>query len=233
MEENKVIIEESEKVFPLWRVLYKSIWLILAVTIICGAIGITLGFLRSTPTYTASRKILLNVDFDTKGSTSEATAVVNNNTLAKRTLPTIADIIKTRAVVDRANSYGHGGEINSKQISVTYSEKSLIFTISYTDLTEAEAVVDLEDVVKAANEVIKEKEPTVFTSLEFVETQNVATVTKNTNIATYIILGFVGGLVLGVVLALLIFILDNKVKDGYELEEITGSSVIAIIEKNS
>ena len=55
----------------------------------------------------------------------------------------------------------------------------------------------------------------------------------NTNRTMYVLVGFLGGLVLGVVVAIMVFVLDNKVKDGYELEEITGSSVIAIIEKSN
>ena len=79
---NAVVKEETEKVFPLWRIIYKSIWLILLITVICGAIGVGLAFLRAKPSYTATRNILLNVEFEVDGNSNE----INNNTLGKRIL---------------------------------------------------------------------------------------------------------------------------------------------------
>lgn len=225
---NAVVKEETEKVFPLWRIIYKSIWLILLITVICGAIGVGLAFLRAKPSYTATRNILLNVEFEVDGNSNE----INNNTLGKRILPTIADIISTPEVVKRANEDTNGNAV-AGAIKVNYSENSLIFSISYTARTEIDAITNLESIVVASSDIVREKQPTVFSEIEFVQTHDEPMINKNTNRTMYVLAGFLGGLVLGVVVAIMVFVLDNKVKDGYELEEITGSSVIAIIEKSN
>lgn len=229
-ERNNIANEEVEKVFPLWHILYKNLVMIIIVTVICGIIGTVVGLVMAKPIYTASSNVMLKVAFyDDKGSTNE----INNTTLSKRTLPTVVDTIKSPDVVNVAKSVYNDDAISYKRIGVSYDDNGLIFTISYTDAKEEDAKLRLESVITAVKKVYKERQSTTFTDIEFVETQSDYSVTVSSKLTMYILVGILGGAIVAVALALLIFILDNKVKDGYELEDITGSSVIAIIEKQN
>lgn len=231
---NNIVNEEVEKVFPLWHILYKNLVLIICITVICGLLGTLAGLFLAKPVYTASSNMMLKVAFyDDKGATNE----INNTTLSKRTLPTVADTVTSPDVVNEAKyiymSKTNSDDISYKRISITYDENSLIFTISYVDAVEYDAEDKLSAVIEALKKVYKERQSTTFTDIEFVETQDDYTVTESSKLMMYILVGLLGGVIIAVAFALLVFILDNKVKDGYELEEITGTSVIAIIEKQN
>jgi capsular polysaccharide biosynthesis protein len=231
---NNIVNDEVEKVFPLWHILYKNLVLIICITVICGLLGTLAGLFLAKPVYTASSNMMLKVAFyDDKGATNE----INNTTLSKRTLPTVADTVTSPDVVNEAKyiymAKTNSDDISYKRINITYDENSLIFTISYVDAVEYDAEDKLSAVIEALKKVYKERQSTTFTDIEFVETQDYYTVTESSKLMMYILVGLLGGVIIAVAFALLVFILDNKVKDGYELEEITGTSVIAIIEKQN
>lgn len=228
MDENNTAVEnQEEKVFPFWQILYKNLLLIIIITVLCGALGTAAGFVCAKPVYTASSDIMLKVVFD-NGSNN----VVNNNTLSKRTLPTVADTISSPDIINVARGYRDDADIYAKNISVDYSNKSLIFSIGYVDDNEIDAKLRLADIITAVKMEFKDRHSTTFTDIEFVETQSEYKITVTNKLATYIIIGFVGGAVAGVIVAILVFVLDNKIKDCRELEELTGLSVIAVIENN-
>lgn len=226
-ENNNVVENQEEKVFPFWQILYKNLLLIIIITVICGALGTAAGFVYAKPVYTASSNIMLKVTFD-NGSNN----AINNNTLSKRTLPTVADTISSPDIINAARKLHDDDGIYAKNISVEYDSNSLIFSIGYVDDNETDAKLRLADIITAVKTEFKDRHSTTFTDIEFVETQSEYKITITNKLAMYIVIGFVGGAVAGVIVAILVFVLDNKVKDCRELEELTDSSVIAVIENN-
>ena len=235
---NNIVKEEVEKVFPLWHILYKNLVLIICITVICGLLGTLAGLFLAKPVYTASSNMMLKVAFySTTEEGKVTTNEINNTTLSKRTLPTVADTVTSPDVVNEAKfiymAKTNSDDISYKRINITYDEKSLIFTISYVDEKDYDAEDKLSAVIEALKKVYKERQSTTFTDIEFIETQDDYTVTESSKLMMYVLVGLLGGAIIAIAFALLVFVLDNKVKDGYELEEITGSSVIAIIEKQN
>ena len=75
------------------------------------------------------------------------------------------------------------------------------------------------------------EKPLNVKAMSFTETQNRYIASVSDNSMVYVIAGFVGGLIIAVSIAILIYVFDNKVKDVHELERITNVGTLSIIDK--
>ena len=219
--------------FPIWKLLYRNLWLILIVTILVGGIAAVYGFLTSKPKYTATCSVLLSISLD---STVDETNSATDISLSKLYLPTVTEIIASPKVEKGANEIYKGqGRINLNSVGVSHNENSLIFSMRYTDLSPELAKSKLKTFVEAGDRVLKEKGPDYVPAKEFIltQTQREFNVTSFHDGVKFVVTGAIIGLVGSVAFVFLRYVLDNKFKSSKELEEITGVSVIAYIEKTN
>ena len=200
--------------------------MIVILTVICGLGGTLLGYFWAKPTYKVTCNVILSVE-TTRSDDKD------NSSLAKAFMPTVADLIKTPKVISAAKGVSGDDGISLGALTIDYETTSLIFKISYSDTDQAAAAKRLADVIEAAKTELttSTEKPINVKSMGFTETQNTYKVTTTNKMGLYIFAGFVIGFAAGIIVAILIYILDNKVKDGSELEELTNTDVIAIIEK--
>ena len=251
-EQNAAVQEDS----AFLRLLYalKRFWvLILLMTLVGLGLGFGYAELKVKPVYTASKSVMFIVNA-TKIDSSSATSgngSSNNATLAKRYLPDAAVYITSDLFVKKDNEfysaaakenpeiYGTDpGSISRGAISVSYSDNSLIFSISYSDSTENAAKLKLDKVIEGSNFMIVNsgeedseiKGLIMGEDMELKPTQTYATVSVRNGNSRMIVIGAILGLVVGLAIVLLIYLLDNTVKDMRELERLTGSNVIAYLE---
>ena len=130
--------------------------------------------------------------------------------------------------------YNGSGKIYASSIG-TQSSESCIFTITYTDSDAETAKEKLESVVDGTRSIIAryEAEGKKIISageVDFTPTQAEPNVVYSYGIGKYVIVGLAIGLVVSIVSVIAVFLLDNKVKDAKDLEELTDTSVIAYIE---
>ncbi len=219
------ISEPARREFPLFRIIYRNLLLILIITILFGIGGTVYAYLRVKPSYTATCDVILSVELTNKKEDE-------NTSLARSFMPTIADLITTRKIMATAAGY-HGLGIYGGAMKISYDTSSLIFSIGYSDVSIQSATEKLQDVLRAIKEELTTgtEKPINVKSIGFTETQNSFVITSYSDKNLYIVLGVVIGLAVGIIISLLTYILDNKVKDINELEELSGTSVLAMIEK--
>lgn len=228
MEERKdnLTIEEGKNNFPILKILYRNWILILSIVIICTVVGTLFGALTAKPVYTAKSNVMLKVYLETNGTES----ISNNTSFAKKYLPTIADVVKSPAIINGAKEIGEPDNgISAGSVSVGYSNNSLIFSISYTDADKDLAVQRLDKVIESASKSFKQDKPIAVEAIELVKMQNVTSVSTSGGYAKYVVISLVAGMVFGVIIAILVYLLDNKLKDEKELEELTGVSVLSYL----
>lgn len=226
MENKNVNTSEMETNFSIFNVLYKHLFLIILATIIGLLAGVGVAFLRAKPTYTATKRVM----FITKYSESSNTAG-NDVILAKRYLPNAVDKIKSQIIILDANDiYTGEGNVNASNISASYGEESLIFSLSYTDLSPELAEEKLNAVIESAKLNFPRPDFSVAKDSTLREVENRTSITKNSNFGKFIILGAVAGLVIAVLYAVIKEATDNTIKDREEVEAITGVSLLACIE---
>ena len=222
MEEREITIqEESQKTIPLFGIIVKRWLLIALITVLCGLLAFGYCLLKVKPTYTAKQSVILRTSVS---NDTLANQVTTNVSLAKTYLPDVAGIVKSPAVVNKANE-GESDKVSSGAISVSYGDDSLIFSVSYTDYSLEMAKAKLDRVLEATDVLL-------VTAIEaervnITPTQNDYDVKVNSGLTKHIAIGVVLGLFIGVGLSVLLYVLDNTITDKLELERITGTDVLS------
>lgn len=234
MEQEQVVAVETEKSFPFFKILLKNALLIILTTILCALIGLGYCVMKVPPTYTASCSLILRTEI---GSSSSQSQTANQATLAKRYLPTVEKLIKSPGLLleaddNYAKKYeGEEQSLSKGAISVNYGEKSLIFSITYTDLSRELAEKKLNVLIDTFSTSKIVSSGIMADNVKFIRTQKDVDVVSNTSYVKYTIIGAVAGVVISVIATLIVYALDNTVRDKKEFEELTGVSVVAYINK--
>lgn len=211
--------------------LYEKLLLLILSTVLGALLGFGLGILRVSPVYTETTSVMLITDFKTaSGNNASNTSKI---TLAQLYLPNIEMILTSSEFIDATNeSYREQGgesEITASKININYSDEgSLIFNISYTDVSYELAEEKLDVVVETAKEILKTK--LVADNVELKETTNVNAQNAHYNYTKYIVVGLAIGLLISVGYVTVKYLMDNTIKDREEVERLTGVNVLAYID---
>ncbi len=226
MQNNNVMATEENNSFQFLRVIVKNLFLVILIIVLGTLAGLGIAFMRAKPTYTATVRVMFVAKY------SENTNSAGNDLLlAQKYLPNAVDKIQSPLFVADANDIYKGeGKIVASSISAQYGEKSLIFSLSYTDFTEEAAVAKLDAVIESAKLNFPKPEISVAKDATLKEVENKATVTVKSNFGKFILLGAFVGAVLIIGYLFIKEISDTSVRSKKELEELTGISVIACIE---
>ena len=221
-----------EKTTPLWKILYNSFIMIIIFVIVGAILGFGASKILSKPVYTASQTVILRMEITEENSGNEN---ADNASLAKIYLPDVAAIIKSPKIERLAQEkYGDGTKISRNSVSVTYGEKSMIFTIAYSDSNLDIAEEKLSCIIEVTTDFFIDAENSKVIeakNVSLVKVQNGVNVSKSTQTLTFTGVGAVVGLVLAVLVAILVHMFDNTVKDIEEFENMTGVSVLSHVEK--
>lgn len=120
-------------------------------------------------------------------------------------------------------------KFNPGSVNMSYSDKSLIFTLAYTDVSPELASGKLDALIET---VAKDLYIYVQASnVTLVSMQNENNIEMSFNRSKFVVLGGGVGAVVSITLVLVLYILDNTLKSKEELEQITGVDVLGVIEK--
>ncbi len=231
---------ENENAFsvPIGKILLKNLLLIILITVLVTALGTVYAMLKVKPSYTRTGNAILRVSLEPEDKITDDENIYTDVSLAQYYSNTISQVIKSAPVMELANKYykddasmKQQGGISRGSVGVGSSKDSLILKISYTDNDPNVAKDKLSKVFTAAREILNNMEAINASEIDFLETSNgYYAMSVSDSKTSVIILAFGVGLVIALVAACIRYLLDNKVKDSAELEKITGSMVIAVIE---
>ena len=156
-----------------FAVLYKNLLFIILSAILGALIGFGTGIITVKPVYTKSMSVMLLAEVD---ATEESASNSQDMALSQYWLGDVNKILKSSNFVTFANEYyeseNGSDSIDAASISVTYnSDQSLIFSISYTDLSYELAEAKLKSVISRAKIYLQDK--LVADNVELKETSNV------------------------------------------------------------
>ena len=216
------------------RVIWKNVILICCVTVAVTVACIVYVFGFVKPTYKATSDVLVAV------STSSTTDSVDyTNTL--RVVSTVgnemvtSDFVASKVAKDnfdvsteeKLNSAVKKIRANTK---ATVSTTSYVVSITYVDENEERAVKIVNDLSKYLNEYVDE-DTTVQAFKLNVSTMNEAKEASYNapNKKLYVIVAFLGGLVLSLVIVFIKEFMSNKFKTKDEVEYVLGKDIIGIL----
>lgn len=230
VEEN---VESTSITSSIFNFLYKNLIFILICVVLGGFLGFGANRLFHKPVYTASLKVMFITNItDTSSEGNVGTADVS---LAKLYLPETARLIKSADFAFAAtqiyqDEYDVNGTIDTEKINVEYNEKILIFTITYKDYSEQEAINKLKSVKRSAEENLPKSVQAKDVTIKATQSEDSITAVRNSQTVLYVIAGVVVGLILALVKVFISYSLDNSIKSKEELERLTGASLIAVID---
>lgn len=239
MEANNLLKNDNSLSFL--KVLYRYIYLIIALVITTTCLGLAYGAMFVEPVYTASRSFILSAPI-------EGAPAYNSAAVGRFYITQVESLLSTSEYVNISNDKykelkaetAETSKISAKAISVEYNDDSLIFTISFRDADPNEAAAKLHAVYLTARDQLKEDMG--LENLTLIDTENVeidlekdtykgVNVSVNDGKLTCVVIGFLAGLIISIGIALISFVLDNTVHDKDEFEQMTGISVLAYIDK--
>ena len=141
-------------------------------------------------------------------------------------------IVTSPDVINKANQAynNYSDPISAGSVKINYGDNSLIFEMSYSDQSEKVASDKLDYLFEIAKKELPKGMKASDVSL--IPTSKDYNLTVESAFVDNVLLGGAIGLFISVVVALVIYVLDNTVKDKYEMEELTGINVIAYIDKH-
>ena len=229
-------VQVQEKKFPLLKLLKRNWLLIAMITVLVTLLFASYSLFLTKPVYTASRSFILRTELVTGGTEME------NGALAVDVLlPQIEDNFTSQKYNEMANEEYKKDKyvkyndtaISRSAITFIYKEGSLIARLTYTDSNPKVAVEKLKAVFNTANTFFEAEAYTIT----LISTDNTElddsrfVITESSNLKKFIIIGIIAGFALSFVVVLIKNALDTTVKDRQELEELTGTNVIATINK--
>lgn len=230
--------ETTKKTFPFFRILRTNLLLMALITILVTLLGTLYGIMFVKPTYTVSRSVILRTELGVNSENAEST----NAALAELVIVQLEDHFTSAKYIEMANEEFkkknplEKSYISAGAISVDYSEDSLIFKLKYTDINKDLASKKLVAVYDSAIEYF-ENISTAYT-VKLIPTDNTGIdnsrfgLTVDNGMKKTILLSVVIGLALAVGVACIRYALDNTVHDKEDLEELTGTSVLAYVFKS-
>ena len=229
-------VEIQEKKFPLLKILKRN-WLLMAmITVLITLLFVAYSLVFTKPVYTASRSFVLRTELVAGGTEME-----NGSLAVDVLLPQIEDNFTSQKYNEMANKEYEKAQyvkydnttISRSAITFIYKEGSLIARLTYTDANPKVAVEKLKAVFNTANSFFEAEAYTITListdNSEFDDSRFV--VTKSNNLNKFIIFGILAGVALSFVIVLIKNALDTTVKDRQELEELTGTNILATINK--
>lgn len=227
-EQNLNLSNSTNKSFPFFRILYRNLTLIIIMVSTFVVLGTVYGVFMVKPVYTAKCDAIFYIVLQDSSSSVQR----GTTSLAKSSLPTFSDFIKSPIVEATARKNSNNNSISRGAVSVDYYSDNLIISISYTSATPEDAKEKLDAYIDAASSEFEAKPPIENAKrISLVKLQNEYIVRESKGGSDYFFLGLVIGLVLGVTISVLRYLLDNKLKDKDELEELTGVSLLSYIDK--
>ena len=231
--------ERQKKGVPFFKLVKNNLLLMILIIVLVGLIGTLLGVLYSKPICKASRSAILRTELQSSSPDAET----NNASLAFLVIGQLEYHFTSADYIEIANEKylqidsEAKDSVYSGNIILEYKEDSLIFTLSYQDTNEKRAINKLKAVFDASEDYFK-SHSTPY-NIKLIPTDNAGTddgrfiVSVSNSLSTYIIIGFLAGVALSVVVVLIKNAFDNTVHDKDELEDITGSNMLACIEKRN
>lgn len=208
----------------------KKRWqLIVSITLAVTIIVTVANFFLIKPKYQATTDIFIGKNVTDK---KDEAASYNNSEIQmyQKMLKTYASLINTTDLISNAFETAGITAISANQakseLVVEPQTDTQIIVIKYTNTNKQLA----KDVVDAITKEFIKVSPNYYdTSVNIIESVKLPTDPVSPNKKINILIGFIFGFILGVGVALILYMLDSTFKDKEDLEEIIGLPVIGVI----
>lgn len=211
----------------LFRYILSKFYVVLLVLVAVVSVGEIYSIYLKTPMYKSTTKLVLTAS----ESTNTNTAITNSDvTLSNNLVKTYSEIVTSYDVMSKVISnlkLDMAPEQLAGKVSVSSVANTQIITISVSD-------ADAEEAQKIANEIAKVFKAEISTlykmdNVQIVDKAQKADAPYNINFLKQTLQYFAAGLALGIGAVLVMFYLDNTVKNSKIVEDKVGLVVLGVV----
>ena len=231
MVEKEIKEESGLSLIDIWNILIRHIWIIIVCVFVGGAGGGVYGYVLKDPTYISDAKVMIQVDAEA-GSNAD---INNGIVVGLRISQTVAELMQSRKVAKLVANEVLGDvryyPLIQSGLNVSPSTTSLMIPVSYvsTDKDNVKAILNsvIEQTIALANDdnqnytALKDKITVVDDASEAKY--------NSPNKTLLLLVGLVIGGVLGVVIAFILELINDKVMGKSDIEEKIGIKCIGSI----
>lgn len=201
--------------------------LVIALTVIVGAIGAVYAFMFKKTTYTARATLQVYVNPE-ETNIPETTAYSFGTYLAEDYMK----VLKYPEYIK--NAADKGVKINAGGLKFSHEEKSVLLEVSYTVKSKQnirkKVADDLNGYLEYTKEAIDEGENSNYANrlkIESVATEN--DVTASRGALTTVLIALVAGFALSIIVVIIKYFADDKFRSKEDVEAVTGATVLTVI----
>jgi len=216
------------------RIVRRRLWLILLMVLGCTTGAAYISYATYVPLYSAQTKVYVN-NADALDPFSRGAMTIGQMSANNSVIETYKEIIRTPIIMDKVVERYPQLDVSTEElirsVSVHALNNTSVMIISVTSLSHERAVM----MVNAITDVFVTELPKIspghsavlLTEAKFAA--NPSPVNEKRN--TYIVLAFLGSLILAVGIAILLDVLDDRIKDEADVVRVLGISTLASVPK--
>lgn len=213
----------------LFRYILSKFYIVVTATVVVVLAGEIYSTYLKTPLYRSTTKLVLT---SSQGDNSQ-TAVTNTDvTLSNNLVKTYSEIVTSRSVLAKV--------IDNLKLDTTTDELANKVTVSSVSNTQIITIAvsdpDASQAEKIANEIAKVFKAEIVSlykidNVQIVDKAQVASSPYNVNILKQTLQFLAAGLAMGIGIVLIMFYLDNTVKNSQVVEDKVGLVVLGVVPK--
>ncbi len=213
----------------LFRYILSKFYIVVTATVVVVLAGEIYSTYLKTPLYRSTTKLVLT---SSQGDNSQ-TAVTNTDvTLSNNLVKTYSEIVTSRGVLAKV--------IDNLKLDTTMDELASKVTVSSVSNTQIITIAvsdpDASQAEKIANEIAKVFKAEIVSlykidNVQIVDKAQVASSPYNVNILKQTLQFLAAGLAMGIGIVLIMFYLDNTVKNSQVVEDKVGLVVLGVVPK--
>lgn len=215
----------------------KNKWLIIAITILCVAIGILYIVFLQKPEYTSATTLVLSkskqATEETETGTNNSLAINQNDvTLNQKLVSTYGEILKSRSIAKSVIN-----ELNLNMNEEEFSEKVEVSSKEDTELLEIKvtnnSAEQAADIANCLAKTFTEKVKEVYNieNVSIIDEAQPMEETSNTSSSKIVVISGIAGFLLACFIVFLKMYFNDTIKTQEDVEKILGLNVLATVPK--
>lgn len=213
----------------LLRYVLSKFYIVASITVVVVLVGEIYSTYIKTPLYKSTAKLVLT---SSQGDSASSAVTNTDVTLSNNLVKTYSEIITSREVLSKVISnlkLATNAEELAEKVTVSSVSNTQIIILSVSD-------TDAEQAEKVANEIAKVFKAEIVNlykidNVQIVDKAQKADAPYNVNVLKQTLQFLAAGLALGIGVVLVMFYLDNTIKNSQIVEEKVGLVVLGVVPK--
>jgi capsular polysaccharide biosynthesis protein len=233
LDQQQIVEEEGMTLQELFKIVWINKILIILITLWVGVLGIVYTYVVVTPSYTAETSLIVQVDFDSSGTSEQSAISIAQNLIATYKEFVISNLV-LESVIEDVDGLPAEQTINGLQQSISISSQTsvLIIYISVDSESPELAAEIANTLVNNSIEIANDDEVgyvLLQDKLKVLDVAEVPTVPSAPNKILNVVISVLLGGIIALAFVFVKELFNNKYRSASEMEKHLGIKVIAAV----